>query len=320
MWSLLTGKEPWEAIPAFSIIPLVLHEEKRPLLPENPPVPKEFIALIEKSWDQNPEVRPEFGNILVELKEMQNHLGHDYVPTPFPSLKFANPSEDEHEIEFWKQKLEEEKQFRKTLSQNSGQEENKVLEQILTELSEIKDLQQKGNEPQTEDAIQDTFALLLQKQRVLEDALEKTNKGAVFFSLVALETALEKIKAWKAIVWSRSKELTWMIKYDDLKFDKTKPIGSGNSAKVFKGTYRKNEVAIKVLNSAPDLEEFKKELDVLYSVRNPHFVFFYGACVTPSYCIITGNQILFLCLKIFIFYFSFHLRNNAHGIIERCYV
>jgi len=61
-------------------------------------------------------------------------------------------------------------------------------------------------------------------------------------------------------------------------------LGSGASGDVYKGLYRGNPVAIKRLKEmAPteEVEEFKKEFEILAKVRHPNVVFFFGASTQP---------------------------------------
>lgn len=79
----------------------------------------------------------------------------------------------------------------------------------------------------------------------------------------------------------------WEINSSELTF--TKRLGEGAFAQVFKGEYRSQEVAIKVLKDKPEangLIDFKKEFDILSMLRSPHLVFFYGACTQPSFCLV----------------------------------
>lgn len=80
---------------------------------------------------------------------------------------------------------------------------------------------------------------------------------------------------------------TWEINASELQF--TTRLGEGTSAQVFKGTYRGQDVAIKVLKEKAEakvLEEFKKEFEIMSSLRSPHVVFFYGATTKPSLCMV----------------------------------
>eukprot|EP01087_Luapelamoeba_hula_P009632 TRINITY_DN2508_c0_g1_i1.p1 TRINITY_DN2508_c0_g1~~TRINITY_DN2508_c0_g1_i1.p1 ORF type:complete len:918 (-),score=147.73 TRINITY_DN2508_c0_g1_i1:27-2780(-) len=66
-------------------------------------------------------------------------------------------------------------------------------------------------------------------------------------------------------------------------------LGAGTSARVFKGTYRGKQVAIKVLKPILDVKEmenFKKELDIMRQLQSEHVVRFFGACVDPHVCLV----------------------------------
>lgn len=83
-----------------------------------------------------------------------------------------------------------------------------------------------------------------------------------------------------------------MIDYGELQYDEGVAVGSGKSAYVYKGLYRNQTVAIKVLKETPSAEqlvEFQKELEVWTKIRSPHLVFFYGACLSPKCCLVTGT-------------------------------
>jgi serine/threonine protein kinase len=62
-----------------------------------------------------------------------------------------------------------------------------------------------------------------------------------------------------------------------------------NSCQVYKGTFKGQEVAIKVLRletQIRDLEDFKKELEVLSFLRSPYVVHFLGATLEPKLCMV----------------------------------
>merc|ERR1712063_216533 len=66
-------------------------------------------------------------------------------------------------------------------------------------------------------------------------------------------------------------------------------LGEGTSAMVYRGSYRSQDVAIKVLKEKAEakvIEEFQKEFDIMSSLRSPHVVFFYGATTQPSLCMV----------------------------------
>jgi len=94
---------------------------------------------------------------------------------------------------------------------------------------------------------------------------------------------------------------SWEIDSAELNFKQR--LGEGASAKVWKGEYRGQEVAIKVLKDKVEpeqLRDFKKEFELFGSLRSPHIVFFFGACVQPSLCMVIewcANGSLFDVLK-----------------------
>jgi tRNA A-37 threonylcarbamoyl transferase component Bud32 len=81
----------------------------------------------------------------------------------------------------------------------------------------------------------------------------------------------------------------WYINHTDLEF--TKKLASGASGKVYKGLYRNQPVAIKVLYSDMGDEAVKElieEIKVmsLFDQSTPDIVRFYGVCLEPSICIV----------------------------------
>ncbi|KAL6060669.1 putative serine/threonine-protein kinase/receptor [Balamuthia mandrillaris] len=80
---------------------------------------------------------------------------------------------------------------------------------------------------------------------------------------------------------------SWSIDGKELVFGDL--LGVGTSAQVFKGTYRGQEVAVKVLRPVMEpkqIENFKKELDIMGSLRSTDVVYFYGTCLEPKICIV----------------------------------
>mmetsp|Transcript_21273 Transcript_21273/g.82567 ORF Transcript_21273/g.82567 Transcript_21273/m.82567 type:complete len:619 (-) Transcript_21273:154-2010(-) len=79
----------------------------------------------------------------------------------------------------------------------------------------------------------------------------------------------------------------WSISGNELKF--LEKLGSGRSAKVYKGLYKDETVAIKVLKPLLDekeLRNFKGELDIMRSIHSEHVVKFYGGCFEPKICLV----------------------------------
>jgi Protein tyrosine and serine/threonine kinase len=87
---------------------------------------------------------------------------------------------------------------------------------------------------------------------------------------------------------------SWLIDHADLEF--IRELGEGSSGKVFRGLYRNNRAAIKVLATSSSsssssigldgLAEFRKEFEVLHTVRSKYIVGAVGACFEPQVCIV----------------------------------
>jgi serine/threonine protein kinase len=66
-------------------------------------------------------------------------------------------------------------------------------------------------------------------------------------------------------------------------------LGEGTAAKVYKGKYRGQEVAVKVLKESLDptqMADFAKEFQIYSDLRSPHVVLFFGACLKPELCMV----------------------------------
>jgi len=78
----------------------------------------------------------------------------------------------------------------------------------------------------------------------------------------------------------------------DSELEYTEKLGAGSSGKVYKGLYKGKEVAIKVLKSmteAKEIDEFKKEFQIMSAIRSKHVVLFYGAVLEPKLCMVMEN-------------------------------
>eukprot|EP01117_Protostelium_nocturnum_P004662 TRINITY_DN168_c0_g1_i1.p1 TRINITY_DN168_c0_g1~~TRINITY_DN168_c0_g1_i1.p1 ORF type:complete len:831 (-),score=270.46 TRINITY_DN168_c0_g1_i1:114-2462(-) len=98
-----------------------------------------------------------------------------------------------------------------------------------------------------------------------------------------IEAQLEKLKYINKSGGTGS----WILKNDDCEF--TIKLGSGTSGTVYKGLFRGEEVAIKVLKteqSAKELDEFKKEFHIMSTIQSPYIVFFFGAVLEPKLCMV----------------------------------
>lgn len=81
----------------------------------------------------------------------------------------------------------------------------------------------------------------------------------------------------------------WEIAYGELKLEQK--LGQGAFGEVFKGSYRKNQVAIKVYEFRGKLpteqaEMLLKEADVMEGLRSEYLVGFRGICLDPRYCLV----------------------------------
>lgn len=89
----------------------------------------------------------------------------------------------------------------------------------------------------------------------------------------------------------KSLEDHYLLNIQDIKVEKQ--IGSGGSARVYKGTYKEIDVAIKRLNlNSIDIgkakQEFKREVNTLSKIRHPNLVLFMGVALdNQNLCIVT---------------------------------
>lgn len=103
---------------------------------------------------------------------------------------------------------------------------------------------------------------------------------------------LGKLKSFFANWESKAMTHSWEINPQEIEF--VELIGEGTSCAVYKGTYRGQEVALKVLKdiNKKQLTNFVKEFDIVSVFRSPHVVFFFGACIEPVPVMVLG-----LCSK-----------------------
>eukprot|EP01130_Rhizamoeba_saxonica_P009446 TRINITY_DN3841_c0_g1_i1.p1 TRINITY_DN3841_c0_g1~~TRINITY_DN3841_c0_g1_i1.p1 ORF type:complete len:810 (-),score=165.20 TRINITY_DN3841_c0_g1_i1:147-2576(-) len=77
------------------------------------------------------------------------------------------------------------------------------------------------------------------------------------------------------------------LQFSDLEFIEL--LGEGAAGQVFSGLYKGNKVAIKVLtaeNIDSEVDEFKKELEILMSVKSELMIKFFGATLVPKLCMV----------------------------------
>eukprot|EP01122_Echinamoeba_exundans_P014733 TRINITY_DN672_c0_g1_i1.p1 TRINITY_DN672_c0_g1~~TRINITY_DN672_c0_g1_i1.p1 ORF type:complete len:717 (+),score=83.41 TRINITY_DN672_c0_g1_i1:1014-3164(+) len=85
----------------------------------------------------------------------------------------------------------------------------------------------------------------------------------------------------------RNLDAIWILQYSDCFFEKQ--LGKGVSSTVYKGKHKDKEVALKVLrleNQQRDLDDFKKELEVMTKLDSPQVIKFFGATFDPKLCIV----------------------------------
>lgn len=81
---------------------------------------------------------------------------------------------------------------------------------------------------------------------------------------------------------------SWEIDPREITFEEK--IGEGTSCNVYRGTYRGQIVALKVLKDSnkKQSENFIKEFDILSQFRSPYVVYFFGGCLEPIATMVLG--------------------------------
>jgi len=72
-------------------------------------------------------------------------------------------------------------------------------------------------------------------------------------------------------------------------FEYTKHLGTGAAGDVYRALYQDSVVAVKVLSAKSqerEVEEFKREFQILRAVRNPFVVKFIGVAMKPRLCMV----------------------------------
>jgi len=131
------------------------------------------------------------------------------------------------------------------------------------------------------------FKLLMSNS---EFVLAKGKKQQAEFDLMVFMTTqctvpiAVEIPAWNMhtyIELNLVSELSPYIDFDEVKFDKARMIGDGAFGTVYQGTYRNQQVAVKVLKIQELLpaymDEYFREIDLLNKLRHPNVVQFVGA-------------------------------------------
>jgi len=69
LWEMITQKYPYDGQPPYHVVISVATKGIRPEL--NSSIPPEFAKMMTTCWDEDPEVRPSFGDLVIELEELK---------------------------------------------------------------------------------------------------------------------------------------------------------------------------------------------------------------------------------------------------------
>ena len=175
------------------------------------------------------------------------------------------------------------------ISNNFAEEEKKSLEQQKKEFSQIQYAEQMRYREELK-KLHDKEMMLSKMQKINQDRKSMYEK-------IEKEKKDRKDEEEKEEEKKKSKKLLedrYLLNISEIKVEKQ--IGSGGSARVYKGTYKEIDVAIKRLNlNSIDVEkakqEFRREVNTLSIIRHPNLVLFMGValdnqnlCIVTEYC------------------------------------
>jgi len=69
LWEMVARDDPYCGTPPYQVVIAVATTNLRPTMPKN--MHTEFAQIITKCWDEIPETRPTFGNLIVNFTELQ---------------------------------------------------------------------------------------------------------------------------------------------------------------------------------------------------------------------------------------------------------
>ncbi|XP_057732669.1 serine/threonine-protein kinase STY46-like isoform X1 [Arachis stenosperma] len=75
LWELLTGKLPYEYLTPLQAAIGVVQKGLRPTIPKN--THPNFVELLERSWQQDPALRPDFAEIIEILQQLAKEVGDE---------------------------------------------------------------------------------------------------------------------------------------------------------------------------------------------------------------------------------------------------
>lgn len=207
--------------------------------------------------------------------------------------EFSNNSEDNSRMDLVKESedikkelhfIEKEKQLTEEMNrikefQRKMEEERKRFEDQQKEFQQIRFAEQMRLKEEAK-KLQDRQNTLMRMQKLNQERKTMYEK-------------LEKEKKEEEENKQSKKQLEdhYLLNIQDIKVEKQ--IGSGGSARVYKGTYKEIDVAIKRLNlHSIDIgkakQEFKREVNTLSKIRHPNLVLFMGVALdNQNLCIVT---------------------------------
>ena len=204
-------------------------------------------------------------NNLINLIDPLSPVNNEVSKESTDIRRELNLMQQKKEIEDMKNQIEEQKRMLE--KQQKDFEQIKYAEHMRIQ-QEAKKLHDQANE------INRLQQLDLQRKQVYQE-LELKRKQE-----------LENKREPKKVI-----EDYYILKIEDIKIEKC--IGEGGSAKVYKGTYKEIDVAIKRLNmkqldEGKAKQEFKREVNTLMKIRHPNLVLFMGVAYDASnLCIVT---------------------------------
>jgi len=90
--------------------------------------------------------------------------------------------------------------------------------------------------------------------------------------------------SFKSIEFPNHKSSHWILSDTEIELDHQ--LGTGRFATVYKGIFREQTVAVKVLTEVTDENVVKKEFEIMSNMRSPNIVYFYGIVLRPKVCMV----------------------------------
>eukprot|EP01119_Soliformovum_irregulare_P020351 TRINITY_DN6570_c0_g1_i2.p1 TRINITY_DN6570_c0_g1~~TRINITY_DN6570_c0_g1_i2.p1 ORF type:complete len:1355 (+),score=350.46 TRINITY_DN6570_c0_g1_i2:292-4065(+) len=308
LWTLFTAEEPFKDLHEFRVIQGLMAENLRPDIPGECPPP--YAALMQQCWAENAQERPDFTTISERLNALQQGLESSSedlqsVAVTLGLMKQVSFSESQSSPEAFRMAIpnmtisppsstsESQPLFRSAPAQGSFEREasqgssgttspgspgspTSALSSPKTPSFYLKSLSVSENNIPTKEEVDAPKPVPLRNS----SALRKKKPVLTVDDAPPIPSSLTS---------ATGPEHWWKLDPNELQYNPdTDEIGSGASATVYKGTYRAQTVAIKILHTNKlDYKEFEKELSIFQQLRSPDILFFYGAFVTPQCGLVT---------------------------------